>query len=368
MSDALSPSGAEPPTVRREPYATLPDGRVIDRWVLGAGEAVTAEVLTLGARLQALYCPDRDGRRANVVLGGAGVAELLGEARYFGATIGRYANRIADGELPVEGTVHRLLTQATGHTLHGGPEGFDARLWDATEVRERDRAGVRFTLYSPDGDQGFPGGLIAGVTYLLDGAGSLTLEYAAAVDAPTVVNLTNHAYFNLAGEGNGTVLDHVLRVDADQYTPVNGQLIPYGPHFPVEATPFDLTEPRPVGERLSAVHPQLVLAGGGYDHNWVLRPYEGQGPRTAAVLHDPASGRRVECLTTEPGVQIYTGHLFDGSLTGPGGGAYRAFAGIALETQHFPDSPHRPGYPSTLLRPGEEYRSTTVYRFSADRG
>ncbi|MEU3776608.1 aldose epimerase family protein [Streptomyces sp. NPDC032472] len=355
-------------TIRREPYATLPDGRVVDRYAFGSEGAVMAEVLTLGARLQALYAPDRDGHRANIVLGGVSVADMLGEAKYFGATVGRYANRIARGELPVEGAVHRLRTQGNGHTLHGGPEGFDARIWDATEVREPSRVGVRFTLHSPDGDQGFPGALTVHVTYLLDRAGSLTLAYEATTDAPTVVNLTNHAYFNLAGEGRGTILDHVLQVDADQYTPVDGELIPYGPHFPVEGTPFDLTEPRLLAERMTADHPQLRLAGGGFDHNWVLGPCEGDGPRPVAVLRHPASGRRLECLTTEPGLQIYTGNLFDGSLTGPGGAPYPAFAGIALETQHFPDSPHRPCCPSTVLRPGEEYRSTTVYRFSVDPG
>ncbi|MBT2469131.1 galactose mutarotase [Streptomyces sp. ISL-66] len=354
-------------TIRREPYATLPDGRRLDRWTFGSQEAVTAEVLGLGARLQAVHTPDRHGRSANVVLGGAGVADLLGGACYFGATVGRYANRIADGELPLDGAVHRLRTQPGGHTLHGGPDGFATRLWEGTEVREPGRVGVRLELHSPDGDQGFPGSLSASVTYLLDGAGTLTIEYAAVTDAPTVVNLTNHAYFNLAGEGSGTILDHVLRVEADQYTPVDDRLIPYGPAFPVAGTPFDLTEPRQVGERIRADHPQLWLAGGGYDHNWVLRPYEGDGPRLVAELRHPASGRRLECLTTEPGLQIYTGNLFDGSLTGPGAGAYEAFAGIALETQHFPDSPHRPAYPSTVLRPGQQYRSTTVYRFSADQ-
>lgn len=366
MTDAPARLDGGPPTIRREPYATLPDGRAVDRWVLGSEGAVTAEVLTLGARLQALYAPDRDGRHANIVLGGAGTADMLGEARYFGATIGRYANRIAGGELPLDGAVHRLATQANGHTLHGGPEGFGARVWDATEVREPGRAGVRLTLHSPDGDQGFPGALTVRVTYLLDRTGSLTLAYEAVTDAPTVVNPTNHAYFNLAGEGNGTILDHVLQIEADQYTPVDGQLIPYGPHFPVESTPFDFTGPRPVGERITADHPQLTLAGGGYDHNWVLRPHEGRDPRQVAVLAHPAGGRRLECLTTEPGLQVYTGQLFDGSLTGPGGGVYGPFAGIALETQHFPDSPHRPRYPSTVLRPGEQYRSTTVYRFSVD--
>ncbi|GLW73774.1 aldose 1-epimerase [Kitasatospora phosalacinea] len=344
--------------------AALPDGQPITRWTFGAPGGVTAEVLSLGARLEALHAPDRDGQRANVVLGGGDVAELLDAAAYFGATVGRYANRVAGGLLPLDGTVHRLATQDTGHTLHGGPDGYATRQWEGEAVREEHRVGVRLRLHSPDGDQGFPGALTAEVGYLLDADGELTIEYRATTDAPTVVNLTNHAYFNLAGEGNGTVLDHLLRVDASGYLPVGDDLIPLGPVEPVDGTPFDLRTARALGERFALRHPQLGPAGSGYDHNWVL---DGTGLRTAAVLTDPASGRRLECRTTEPGLQVYTGNLFDGSVTGRSGRPYRAYAGIALETQHFPDSPNRPDYPSTVLRPGEEYRSTTVYRFTAGR-
>ncbi|GAA2119788.1 galactose mutarotase [Kitasatospora saccharophila] len=345
--------------------ATLPDGRWITRWTFGAPGGVTAEVLSLGARLEALHAPDRDGHRANVVLGGAHVADLLGDAAYFGATVGRYANRVARGRLPLDGTVHHLATQPTGHTLHGGPDGYATRLWEGEAVREEHRVGVRLRLHSPDGDQGFPGALTAEVGYLLDAHGELTIEYRATTDAPTVVNLTNHAYFNLAGEGNGTVLDHRLRVDASGYLPVDDDLIPLGPVAPVDATPFDLRDPHPLADRFALHHPQLGPAGAGYDHTWVL---DGTGLRTAAVLTDPASGRRLECRTTEPGLQVYTGNLFDGSVTGRSGRPYRAHAGIALETQHFPDSPNRPDYPSTVLRPGEEYRSTTVYRLGTTAG
>lgn len=351
-------------TVTQETATELPDGRRITRWTFGSPDRVTAEVLNLGARLQALHAPDRDGRRANVVLGGESAADLLGAGAFFGATVGRYANRIAGGTLPLDGTTHRLATQPDGHTLHGGPDGFAARLWDGVPVRAGRRAGVRLRLHSPDGDQGFPGALTAEVTYLLDPDGELSLTYRATADAPTVVNLTNHMYLNLAGEGCGTVLDHLLRVDAARYTPVDGELIPLGPAEPVTGTPFDLREPHAIGARLTGEHPQIRRAGDGFDHNWVL---DGTGLRTAAVLSHPASGRHVECLTTEPGLQVYTGNHFDGSLTGRSGRPYVAYAGIALETQHFPDSPHRPEYPSTLLRPGQEYRSTTVYRFSADR-
>jgi aldose 1-epimerase len=354
------------PTIRREPHLTLPDGRPVERWILGAEQAVTVEVLTLGARLHALHAPDRDGHRANLVLGAATGADLLGGAAYFGATAGRYANRIAGGELPLDGAVHRLRTQPGGHTLHGGPDGFATRLWTAAEVRERGRAGVRFTLRSPAGDMGFPGALTANVSYLLDGSGELTIDYVAVCDAPTVVSLTNHAYFNLAGEGAGTVHEHVLQVEADQYLPVDAELIPYGPPAPVAGTPFDLTRPRRLAEALAAGHPQLAAAGGGYDHNWVLRPVADGGARRVATLWHPGSGRRLDCISTEPGLQVYTGNLFDGTLTGPGGHRYPAYAGVALETQHFPDSPHHPEYPSTVLRPGEEYRSSTVYRVGTE--
>ncbi|BAJ33173.1 MULTISPECIES: aldose epimerase family protein [Kitasatospora] len=350
--------------IAQSEIATLPDGRWITRWTFGAPGGVTAEVLSLGARLEALHAPDRSGHRTNVVLGGAHVADLLGDAAYFGATVGRYANRVAGGRLPLDGTVHHLATQDTGHTLHGGPDGYATRLWEGEAVREEHRVGVRLRLHSPDGDQGFPGALTAETTYLLDARGELTIEYRATTDAPTVVNLTNHAYFNLAGEGSGTVLDHLLRVDAAGYLPVDDDLIPLGPVEPVAGTPFDLRTARTLGDRFALRHPQLGPAGSGYDHTWVL---DGTGLRTAAVLTDPASGRRLECRTTEPGLQVYTGNLFDGSVTGRSGRPYRAHAGLALETQHFPDSPNRPDYPSTALRPGEEYRSTTVYRFTVTR-
>ncbi|ARF78051.1 aldose epimerase family protein [Kitasatospora aureofaciens] len=349
--------------VAQEVAAAVPDGRPITRWTFGSRAGVTAEVLSLGARLQALHAPDRDGRRANVVLGGGSVEDLLGDAAYLGATVGRYANRIADGVLPLEGTTYRLATQPTGHTLHGGPDGFATRLWDGVPVREDRQVGVRLRLRSPAGDQGFPGTVTAEVTYLLDPDGGLSITYQAVTDAPTVVNLTNHAYFNLAGEGRGTVLDHLLHVDAAGYLPVDGNLIPLGPVEPVAGTPFDLRHARRIGTCITGEHPQILAAGRGFDHNWVL---DGTGLRRAALLSHPASGRHVECLTTEPGLQVYTGNHFDGSLISPSGRRYTKHAGIALETQHFPDSPNRPDYPSTLLRPGEKYRSRTVYRFSAE--
>ncbi|MFE2346716.1 aldose epimerase family protein [Kitasatospora cineracea] len=345
------------PTVHRAPAGSLPGGG----WTLRSPSGVTADLLDLGARLHAVRTPDAHGRTADIVLGAADQRQLHGDGAYFGATVGRYGNRIARGELPLDGTVHALATQRTGHTLHGGPDGFATRHWDAEPVRTDDAAGVRFQLTSPDGDQGFPGTLDVHVTYLLDAGGTLTIRYRATTDAPTVVNLTNHAYFNLAGTPGATVGDHLLRVHADAYLPVDAELLPLGPPAPVAGTPFDLGRPTPLGPRLALDHPQLALAGGGFDHNWLLRP--GTGLRPAAELHHPASGRRVECLTTEPGLQVYTGNHFHGS-TGPAEAPHPRHGGIALETQHYPDSPHHPGYPSTVLRPGEEYDSTTAYRFT----
>nr|WP_262986070.1 aldose epimerase family protein [Streptomyces sp. CBMA123] len=350
-------------TVAQEAAGALPDGQRITRWTFGSRAGVTAEVLSLGARLQALNAPDRTGQRANVVLGGGSVEDLLGEAAFLGATVGRYANRIAGGVLPLDDRTYQLATQPTGHTLHGGPDGFATRVWDGVPVRADRQVGVRFRLRSPAGDQGFPGAVTAEVTYLLDADGELSITYQAATDAPTVVNLTNHAYFNLAGEGRGTVLDHLLRVEAAGYLPVDGELIPLGPVEPVAGTPFDLRRARRIGACVTGEHPQIRAAGRGFDHTWVL---DGSGLRRAALLSHPASGRHVECLTTEPGLQVYTGNHFDGTLAGRSGRRYTAYAGIALETQHFPDSPNRPDYPSTVLRPGERYRSRTVYRFSAE--
>ncbi|MEZ0064555.1 aldose 1-epimerase [Streptacidiphilus sp. MAP12-20] len=353
--------------VSRESSARLPDGRRVDRWTFGSDDAVTAQMLTLGATLSALHVPDCRGRRSNVVLSAADPAQLLGEARYFGATIGRCANRVSGGRLPVGATVHELpRNENDRHTLHGGPGGFDDRIWEAQPFRDDNRVGVAFHLHSDDGDQGFPGAVDVTAIYSLDTDGTLTVDYHAVTDAPTVINLTNHAYFNLAGEGSGDVLDHVLHIAADSYTPVDQELIPLlGEAAPVVGTPFDFVTPRPLGQLIAADHPQLRIAGGGYDHNWVLYPRRNQSPELAATLWHPASGRHLECLTTEPGLQVYTGNLFDGSITGPGGRPYLPFAGIALETQHFPDSPNRPQFPSTVLRPGQVFRSTTAYRFTA---
>ncbi|AXI76732.1 aldose epimerase family protein [Peterkaempfera bronchialis] len=357
------PDQAGTPGARSETFAVLADGTPVERWTLRSDNAVTATVLTLGATLHTWQTPDRDGRHVNVVLGSDDFATVLGPARHFGTIVGRYANRIADSRFTLDGTEHRVAPTGRGVTLHGGPDGFAHRVWQAEEVPAAPGgAAVRFSLHSPDGDQGFPGALDATATYTLGADGALTVEYHATADRPTVVNLTNHAYFNLAGEGTGDVLGHHLTVDADHYTPVDDRMVPLGPYEPVAGTPFDFTSARRIGERIRDDHPQLRQAD-GYDHNWVLRPRPADGaPARAALLHHPATGRTLEVRTTEPGIQVYTGNTFDGRVTGFGGTAYTPYSGVALETQHHPDSPNHPDYPSTVLRPGGEFRSTTVFR------
>lgn len=351
-------------TVTHSAAGVLPEGRSVGHWLLTGGP-VTVELLDLGASLHSVRFPDRSGRVADVVVSPLRIADRFGSARYFGATVGRYANRIGGAVLEVPGLTHKLSANEGGNTLHGGAEGFDLRTWSARPVGDGARAGVEFRLSSPAGDQGFPGRLEAAVTYTLGDEGDLAIDYTATSDALTVVNLTNHAYWNLAGGTDETVLDHELRIGADHYTRVDPGLLPLpGPPVPVDRTPFDLREPTPLRRAPATGHEEIRTAGGGFDHNWVLRPRTPGTAAPAAVLTHAGSGRRVECLTTEPGLQVYTGNHFDGSVTGLDGRPVPRFGGVALETQHFPDAPGRPDYPSPWLRPGDTYRSTTVYRFS----
>ncbi|WP_328946585.1 galactose mutarotase [Streptomyces sp. NBC_00250] len=348
-----------PPPFTGVPPVCRPDTYAGQRWTFGFPGGLTAEVHTRGARLHGLWVPDRYGTPADVVLAPHDPALTATAARYFGATVGRYANRIAHGRFSLDGKSHQLTTQEDGHTLHGGTDGFDTRLWKAESVHTPEWTGVLLHLRSPDGDQGFPGHLDATVSCLVGRDNELCFSYAAVTDAPTLVNLTNHAYFNLEGEGAGDILGHELAVAASHYTPVDADLIPSGDHRPVAGTAFDLRRPLSIAEALA--RPGTV---GGYDHNFVLSPYGDRTPHRAAVLYAPATGRHMEVLTTEPGLQVYTAGQFDGTVLGKSGTHYGAGAGIALETQHFPDSPNRPGDPSPVLRPGVEYRSRTVLRFS----
>lgn len=338
-----------PTALTREHFGRV-DGADVHRYTLTRPEGLTVRVLDYGAVVQSVEAPDLEGRPGNVVLGypdldGYVANNRPGAARVFlGAVIGRYANRIAGGAFVLDGVLHRIPVNDGKNSLHGGPAGFDTRVWSATALDD----GLRLTLVSPDGDQGYPGRLTTEVTYRLDAPDRLSLTYRATTDAPTVVNLTNHTYWNLAGGGD--VRQHVLTIAASRYCPVDENLIPAGDPAAVEGTPFDFRRPTPIGARLGDPDPQLAI-GHGYDHNWVL------DGGTAAQAWDPASGRLLTMWTTEPGLQFYSGN----HLPRPG-------AGFALEAQHFPDSPNRPDFPSTVLRPGEVYHQETVFRLTtADR-
>lgn len=337
-------------------YGTLlPDGREVACHTLGDPSGVVLRVSELGATVLQLHMTDARGHRRNVVLGHATVREYLASTAYFGSTVGRYANRIAGGRFALDGREVAIPANAGRNALHGGPEGFDHRLWTTTNI---DGSSVTMELDSPDGDQGFPGAVHVAVTYEVAG-GEVHIRYAATTDRPTVVNLTNHSYFNLEGEDAGSVDGHLLSVEADHFTPVGADLIPTGEQAPVEGTPFDWREPAPVGPRIRQPHDQIVRAR-GVDHNFVVR---GAGFRRAATLAAPATGLLLTVLSDQPGIQVYTGNFLDGSVVGTTGHLYRQGAGIALETQHFPDSPNQPSFPSVVLRPGEELRSTTLWRF-----
>jgi aldose 1-epimerase len=372
---AASPAGAVPysgASTSVEPFGTAPDGTPVQRWTLANGD-MTVRVLTYGGVIQTLEVPDGDGTVENVVLGFDDLAGYVSDDDpYFGALIGRYGNRIAGGRFSLDGTTYQLPRNDGPNTLHGGPEGFDDKVWAATDVGDDDDAALQLELVSPDGDQGFPGTLTTTVTYTLDADARLTVHYEARTDAPTVLNLTQHTYWNLAGEGSGSIYDHELQIDASGYTPVDATLIPTGEVAPVESTPFDFREPTAIGERIREADQQLLF-GKGYDHNWALdRTDDGaregsdseDALEEAAVLHDPGSGRTLTVSTTEPGLQFYSGNFLDGTLVGTGGGIYRQGDGLALETQHFPDSPNQPAFPSTVLRPGQVYDSTTVFALS----
>ncbi len=347
------PSGPAP---YREPFGAGPHGEPVDRYRLAA-PGISAVVLTYGAVVQSLEVLDAAGASGNVVVGLDSMADYLARSRFFGCVVGRYGNRIAKGAFTLDGRKHRLPRNDGANSLHGGPEGFHARVW---RVRSAARDTVALAYRSPDGEAGYPGTLDVEVRYTVAARGGhteLRIDYEAVTDAPTHVNLTNHSYFDLGGGGD--IGRHEIALEADHYLPVDGEFIPIDGPAPVTGTPFDLTTPRTVGDQLALDHPQL-RAVGGFDHCFVLHGPAGT-VRPAARLRDPDSGRVMEVLTSEPGVQFYTGNRLADTTFGPR-------SGLCLETQHFPDSPNRPAFPSTELRPGRRLRSTTVYRFGTDGG
>jgi len=347
--------------VTRAPFGRLPDGRPVDVFTLTNGRGLEVRAISYGAIIVSLHAPDRSGRLDDVVLGHDDLAGYLGASPYFGAVVGRYANRIARGHLFLDGRIHELAINDPPNHLHGGVRGFDKVVWDAEENAAPSGAGVTLRYASPAGEEGYPGMLRAAVTYTLTDGDELRIDYAARTDATTVVNLSQHSYFNLAGAGQGDVLGHELTVDAEHYLPIDETSIPTGAVAPVAGTPFDFREPAAIGSRIAQADEQLARAA-GYDHNFVLRR-RGPGLVSAARLVEPASGRRLDVRTTEPGLQLYTGNRLDGRIRGKSGRVYPPRAGLSLETQHFPDSPHHPEFPSTVLQPGQEYLSTTVFTF-----
>ena len=339
-----------------EVVARTGQGEDVHRVVLES-DALRVELLTYGATLASVRAPDRRGDPGEVLLGFDDPAGWLGQQPYLGATVGRFANRIAGGRFTLDGRAYQVPPNNGPNALHGGPDNFSHRVWSVLDAGAEH---VTLRLESADGDQGFPGGLEVTVTYTVDGS-MLRMAYAAGADAPTVVNLTNHAYLNLAGPGTPTVDDHVLTVDASSYLPTDPTAIPLGPPAPVEGTPFDFRTPTAVGARVRDDHEQLRLAQ-GYDHALVLDD-RAPTPTRAAVVHDPSSGRTLELRTDQPAVQVYSGGHLDGTVVGRGGQVYGPRAGLCLETEHFPDSPNHTDYPSTVLRPGEELRTTTEWHF-----
>lgn len=348
--------------IERRPFGTTPAGDRIELFTLTREAAPTVSVTNLGGYIVSMRAPDQAGKVADVTLGYSDLAGYLGDTSYLGAIVGRYANRIAKGQFMLAGKSYTLVCNNGENALHGGPGGFHRRVFAPRVVSGPDGDALELAYVSPDGEEGYPGTLTATVVYSLGADGGLKIEYTASTDRPTVVNLTNHAYFNLAGEGEGSILGHEIEIEADAFTPVDASLIPTGERRPVAGTPLDFRKPVAVGARIDADDEQLKTAG-GYDHNFVLRGEAGR-LRLAARVVEPKSGRTLEVLTTEPGLQFYSGNFLDGTVVGKSGRRYVKRGGLCLEAQHFPDSPNQPSFPEVILEPGGSYRQTTVYRLS----
>lgn len=361
---SASPPGSTPatPSVSRASFGTAPDGKPVDAYTLVNAHGIRARILTYGAILQSLELPDRTGAMDDVVLGFDDLPGYVKSSPYFGAIVGRYGNRIARGRFTLDGKTYTLATNNGPNHLHGGVKGFDKVVWDAQSFSGDSGVGVELTYTSPDGEEGYPGTLHAKVTYTLNDRDELTIASEATTDKATPVNLTNHTYWNLAGDGKRDILGHLLTIESNHIVPVDSTLIPTGQLMPVEGTPFDFRTPTAIGARIEDPNVQLRY-GRGYDHTFVLDRAGGTGAKHAVRVIEPTTGRTLDIYTTEPGVQVYSGNFLDGTVAGKHGHVYRRRYGLALETHHFPDSPNQPTFPSTILRPGETYRTRTVWRF-----
>jgi aldose 1-epimerase len=355
-------SPQEKVTLKKQAYGTTSDGIKVDQYSLKNSAGLQVDIITYGGRITSLKAPDKSGSYENVVLGFDNLAQYEKENPFFGALIGRYGNRIAGGKFSLNGEKYQLAKNNGENNLHGGVQGFDKKVWEAKTEVAPTSASLILTYVSPDGEEGFPGTLTTTVTYTLHNDNRLEVLYEATTDKTTVVNLTQHAYFNLSGDFSKTILDHELEIQADQFLPVDSGLIPTGVLQAVEGTPFDFRKPKVIGNDITKENPQLQL-GGGFDHCWVLNNQQ-SGFRRAAAAYHPGSGRYLEVFTDEPGIQFYSGNFLDGTLPAPNGGTYAKSSGLCLETQHYPDSPNQSQFPSVTLKPGEKYSSKTTFKIS----
>ena len=362
---AMSLAGgfAQAADYERASCGKLPDGKAVEVITLSNSKGVKAGVMTYGAALQSLVMPDRDGKLADVALGYSSLEGYLEKPEYFGSTVGRFANRLADGRFTLDGKSYQTPRNNNGQSLHGGERGFDKVLWEVVKVERGDAASVRLRYVSPDGDQGYPGTMTVFATYALNEANELRIEYTATTDRPTIANITNHAYWNLAGEGAPAgAMGHVLTIPAEHYTPVNAVLIPTGKLQPVANTVFDFRKPTAIGARVREARDQQIVFGKGYDHNFVIARDVAKEPRLVAKVEEPTSGRGFELLSNQPAVQFYSGNFLDGTVVGKSGRAYRQGDALVLEPQVSPDAPNQPQLGSARLDPGATYRNVIVYR------
>ncbi|MCP1372646.1 aldose epimerase family protein [Dyella lutea] len=350
----------------RAAFGKLPDGGAVEAVTLRNDHGVTARVITLGASLQSLTLPDRHGKMADVVLGYPAASTYITQPQYFGATVGRFANRIAKGQFTLDGKHYQLPINDGPNSLHGGTKGFDKVLWTITRVSKGPAPSVTLRHVSPDGDQGYPGTLTVDATYTLDDNNQLTIDYRATTDAPTIVNISNHTYWNLGGEGSGSVLDDVLTIPADHFTPVDATLIPTGEFRAVAGTDYDFRQGKPIGRDIRDGKEPQLLQGHGYDMNWVISRHKAAKARLVARVADPHSGRVLSLYSAQPGLQFYSGNFLDGTSVGKSGRIYRQGDAFVLEPQIFPDTPNQPAFGSARLDPGQTYDNRIVYRFSVE--
>ena len=361
-----SPSGkqekeAGPVTVMEEPFGEV-EGKEVTLYTISNQQGLTVKITNYGGIITSLMVPDNTGKTGDVVLGYDNLQGYLTATPYFGSIIGRYGNRIAGGQFTLNDKVYNLAKNNGANHLHGGLKGFDKVVWDAKVVKGADAVSLVLSYLSPDGEEGYPGNLQVEVTYIIDEGNQVRIDYRATTDQPTIINLTNHSYFNLTGDPRQTILDHEIMIKSDNFLPVDSTLIPTGVFQKVEGTPFDFSGFRRIGDSINVENEQLLI-GGGYDHCWVMAKSP-DGPEKVASLFDPSSGRLLEVITTEPGMQFYSGNFLNGSITGKNGVVYGHRSALCLETQHYPDSPNQEGFPAVTLVPGQEYSSSTIYRFS----